>query len=108
VAFATQPNSDPYAIYFSGSRPEWRKLYMPQCDAKKVELARQAFQGALSKMESLGAIIVDPAEFGIKRHVDVGYDAQMIMCYTEFKEGIAKYLDGLASTDVRNLQDIIE
>lgn len=59
-------------------------------------------------MKSLGAVIVDPADFDIQSHVDFGSKALNTVFEAEFKQGISKYLDGMASTDVRSLQDIIE
>lgn len=81
---------------------------MPRADAQKVEMAKLALQGILSKMESLGAVVVDPANVNIKPHIDSGYKALNIVFGTEAKEEFTRYLNGMASTDMKNLQDVIE
>jgi hypothetical protein len=108
AVLVSEASSDPMVFFSSEPRPEWTKLYMPHYDTIKVDMARRSLQDTLSRMESLGAVIVDPADFNIKAHIDSGFKALTSVYETEFKEGIAKYLDGSASTDVRNLQDIIE
>jgi hypothetical protein len=81
---------------------------MPQVDTQKVEMVKLALQGILFKMESLGAVIVDPANVKVKPFIDFGYETRNIVYNTEGKEGFAKYLDSMASTDMKNLQDVIE
>jgi hypothetical protein len=81
---------------------------MPQVDTQKVETVKLALQGILSKMESLGSVIVDPANVNVKPIIDFGYKARNVVYNTEGKEGFTKYLDSMASTDVKNLQDVIE
>jgi hypothetical protein len=51
---------------------------------------------------------VDPANVNSQLIIDFGYKAVNIVYNTEGKEGFSKYLDGLASTDMKNLQDVIE
>jgi hypothetical protein len=105
---AIHASSDPRVLSSSGPWPEWKRLYMPQVDDQKVETAKLALQGILYKMESLGAVIVDPANVNSQLIIDFGYKAVNIVYNTEGKEGFSKYLDGLASTDMKNLQDVIE
>lgn len=81
---------------------------MAQCSPEKITIAKQAFDQALSKMASLGAVIVDPADVKVERMLNGGYDAVQVLYANEFKEGIAKYPEQIASTEMGTLQDIIE
>jgi amidase len=68
-----------------------------------------SFEHALAKMETLGATVVSPANIpSMQDLITNGFDAQEKIQNVDFKEEIAKYLGNMASTDVRNLEDIIE
>ncbi|KAJ9102882.1 hypothetical protein QFC19_004612 [Naganishia cerealis] len=80
------------------------------CDEQNLTTkVKPAFEAAIRKMESLGAILCDPVEIATfeewKTRVKTDYFTVIL---TDFKEDLAKYLSGMKSTDVHNLQDIIE
>lgn len=60
-------------------------------------------------MQSLGASMASPAEIpSMQELMSFGFIAQDTIQKTDFKEEIAEYLGAMASTDVTNLQEIIE
>ncbi|KAJ9100953.1 hypothetical protein QFC19_005349 [Naganishia cerealis] len=83
-----------------------KKLGIPSDDESKAQKAQDAFNRAVSKIESLGAIIQDPAEIPSMDEW-LASDAEWVVMTTEFKEGIATYLKDMTSSDVRTLEDII-
>ncbi|KAJ9103323.1 hypothetical protein QFC20_004800 [Naganishia adeliensis] len=72
------------------------------------DLGKQAVEDAISKMKSLGAITEDPADFPSIQRWMAGNDAYQTVVKTEFKVEIERYLKTMISTDVKNLEDIIE
>jgi hypothetical protein len=74
----------------------------------RMNRVKQSFEDVISRMRTLGAVIVDPADINFQPHIDHGMQALKSVYATEFKQGIAMYLADMASTDVKNLQDIIE
>lgn len=78
-------------------------------NAAKLEKAASAIEAALQKMQELGATVISMQNIpSMQDLVNNGFQAQAIIQNTEFKEEIAKYLRTMASTEVRNLSDIIE
>jgi hypothetical protein len=109
-----ETNVDPVNSSHSGSTlstdpsAELKGRYMREVDPAKVDMMTQSLQEAVSRMQSLGAVIVDPADINFQPYIDLGFQALKTLYANEFKEGITKYLADMASTDVKELQDIIE
>jgi hypothetical protein len=80
---------------------------MSDVEPETVDMMTRSLQEAIIKMRSLGAVIVDPADINFQTHIDLGFQALQSLYANEFKEGIVSYLAEMASTDVKNLQDII-
>jgi hypothetical protein len=76
-------------------------------DPAKARKVQEAFDIAISKIESLGAKVQDPAEIPSMEEW-MSSKAEWTVMTTEFKEDIAKYLKEMTSSDVHTLEDIIK
>ncbi|KAJ9124753.1 hypothetical protein QFC24_003121 [Naganishia onofrii] len=76
-------------------------------DPAKAQKVQEAFDIAISKIESLGAKVQDPAEIPSMEEW-MSSKAEWTVMTTEFKEDIAKYLKEMTSSDVHTLEDIIK
>jgi glutamine synthetase type III len=102
--------SDPFDYFVPESAGlEKANKYSFQGDTAKLEKAVSTIEIAVHQMQELGATVISPADIpSMQELADTGFQAQATIQNTEFKEDITKYLDTMASTEVRNLQDIIE
>jgi amidase len=86
-----------------------KRLGVPRTFLRGSEPIREAFDASLDVFRSLGAEIVDPAEFPCAEEMQQS-QAETVVLKTDFKVDVTKYISELLEvpTGVKNLADLIE
>lgn len=103
-----QPEVPDYMKALDKNALKGKRLGVPRKLIKDDSPINEEFDKALDILRSLGADIVDPAEFSNADELK-GSDHESLVLTVEFKVGVNKYIEGLRkrSQNVNNLADLI-
>lgn len=103
-----QPEIPDYMTALDKNALKGRRLGVPRKLIQDENPYKAEFDKALDVLRSLGADIIDPAEFPSTEELKASEHEDLVLT-VEFKLGVNRYIEGLRkrSNNVNNLADII-